>query len=716
MDQNAGEPSPPAGAHAFSNLELEAFSEALAEKTIGVVGDFCLDLYLFVDPTRHEVSIETGHPTSPVAAFRASPGGASNVAANLAALGTGTVVAYGVVGTDFHGNELKRWLESAGVSTDRLVPQNENWDTQTYMKVIENRSERDRFDFGIANRLKEASTRAILDGIRADASDLDALVVNQQLTTGVHTADFRRRLTQMMDTEIREAGGGTLVIVDSRDYAGEFGTAFRKLNAREAARLCGVAEYRYGAITLEAAEGYARRLADRFDCHVVVTVGADGCFAAAPGQCLHIPGVHLIDELDTVGAGDAMLAALAAALTAGFTFEEASRIGNLSAAVSVRKLFQTGVTSKEELRKISEDTDYRYNPRLLEPGYSRVYVDRADSEPYIEVLDRRRPQRIRYAVFDHDGTISTVRQGWEPVMLETMVSAILGREYSLDAAGEGGSGLTGSGGAGVGQTGSGTAGGGTAGGGTAGRREAVDSGIYRRVEEACRSFIESTTGVQTLVQMEGLRGLVERFGIAESVRSAAEYKAMYNAALMRFVNGRLDALENGRLSNAELTICGAVDFLRYLAGLGVRLYLASGTDVDDVRREAAALGYADLFGDRIYGATGDIESEPKRLALQAILQDIAARDEGEAAAEGCGAGRANAAGTAAGEIVTFGDGPVEMRETRKRGGFCVGIASDEVRRFGWNEAKRSRLVLAGAHILIPDFGCRDALSAYLFNA
>jgi phosphoglycolate phosphatase-like HAD superfamily hydrolase len=305
-------------------------------------------------------------------------------------------------------------------------------------------------------------------------------------------------------------------------------------------------------------------------------------------------------------------------------------------------------------------------------------------------------------------------------MLETMVSAILGREHSLDAAGEGGSGLTGSGGAGVGQTDSGTAGEGAAGvgqngSGTAGRRKAVDSGTYRRVEEACRSFIESTTGVQTLVQMEGLRGLVERFGVAETVRSAAEYKAMYNAALMRFVNGRLDALEDGRLSNAELTICGAIEFLRHLAGLGVRLYLASGTDVGDVRREAAALGYAELFGDRIYGATGDIQSEPKRLALRAILQDIAARGKGKAADEGVGAGRTSAAGTDAGEIVTFGDGPVEMRETRKRGGFCVGIASDEVRRFGWNEAKRSRLVLAGAHILIPDFGCRDELSAYLFN-
>jgi hypothetical protein len=61
------------------------------------------------------------------------------------------------------------------------------------------------------------------------------------------------------------------------------------------------------------------------------------------------------------------------------------------------------------------------------------------------------------------------------------------------------------------------------------------------------------------------------------------------------------------------------------------------------------------------------------------------------------------------QFVTFGDGPVEMRETRKRGGVCVGVASDEIRRFGLNPAKRSRLIRAGAGIIVPDFSQLDAL-------
>ena len=52
---------------------------------------------------------------------------------------------------------------------------------------------------------------------------------------------------------------------------------------------------------------------------------------------------------------------------------------------------------------------------------------------------------------------------------------------------------------------------------------------------------------------------------------------------------------------------------------------------------------------------------------------------------------------------SFGDGPVEMRETNKRGGIAIGIASNELRRYGLNEKKRSRLIKAGADVIVPDF-------------
>ena len=56
----------------------------------------------------------------------------------------------------------------------------------------------------------------------------------------------------------------------------------------------------------------------------------------------------------------------------------------------------------------------------------------------------------------------------------------------------------------------------------------------------------------------------------------------------------------------------------------------------------------------------------------------------------------------AGQIITFGDGPVEIRETHKRGGITVGLANNEQRRYGLNAHKRTRLIKAEVDIVIPD--------------
>lgn len=89
--------------------------------------------------------------------------------------------------------------------------------------------------------------------------------------------------------------------------------------------------------------------------------------------------------------------------------------------------------------------------------------------------------------------------------------------------------------------------------------------------------------------------------------------------------------------------------------------------MEDVKSEAATLGYNHLFGDRIFGAVRGVRTEVKKIVLDEILDAI-----GESASD---------------SVVTFGDGPVEIRETRKHGGITVGIASNEQKRFGLNEKR-----------------------------
>ena len=249
-----------------------------------------------------------------------------------------------------------------------------------------------------------------------------------------------------------------------------------------------------------------------------------------------------------------------------------------------------------------------------------------------------------------------MRQGWEAIMEPVMVRAILGK-----------------------------------------REQEEGEALHDHVVAAVRDYIDKTTGIQTLVQMKGLINLVRRFKcVPESeILSEFGYKEVYDEELSGMVNGRIRKLQNGELSIEDFTIKKAVEFLNALHQRGVRLYLASGTDQKDVENEAEVLGYRSLFGDRIYGSVGDVTREAKRIVLERILSDIGM--------------------DATTSILTFGDGPVEIRETRKRGGYTVGVASDEIRRFGRNLSKRRRLIEAGADLIIPDYCQMNRLLPLLFE-
>jgi len=228
------------------------------------------------------------------------------------------------------------------------------------------------------------------------------------------------------------------------------------------------------------------------------------------------------------------------------------------------------------------------------------------------------------------------------------------------------------------------------------RQREVDDTLYDRVVESVRSTIDKTTGVQTLIQMKSLVDLVRQFGCVpeKEILNEFGYKELYNRDLLAMVSARVRKLTEKELDIEDFTVKKAIPFLQALHQRGVRLYLASGTDQEDVRREAAILGYAALFGERIFGSVGDVTKDAKKVVLERILQEI-----GEEACE---------------RVVTFGDGPVEIRETHKRGGYTVGVASNEIRRHGLNVAKRRRLVEAGADLILPDYSQMHHLLPLLF--
>ncbi len=602
---------------------------------VAVYGDFCLDAYWLLDPRGSESSVETGLQGRAVGKHYYSLGGASNIVANLIALEPAAIQVIGVIGDDIFGRELTRHLRQLNVDITYLVIQKENFDTVTFGKPYLEGDEQPRIDFGFFNKRTDQTDQILLKGIHNALQTADALIVNQQVPGSITNESF----IDQANTLFREFHQ-KIVLLDTRHYGRKFKNIYRKTNELEAARLNGVDVKLDDVLAAEDVKKYAENLYRQFNKPVFLTRGPRGIITADSQGVYDIPGIQLLKKLDPVGAGDTVTSALALCLGARVEPAEAAEFANFAASVTVQKLFQTGTTSGQEILEIGRDADYIYQPELATDRRRARYYGDAEIELCYQSIPLG---RIKHAVFDNDGTISTLRQGWEQIMAPVMIKAILGDRY---------------------QTASET--------------------LYHKVRNRVLDYIDKSTGVETIIQMQALVEMVKEFGIvpANKILDKFGYKEIYNDAMMELVNQRIAKFKRGELDITDYTIKGALEFLKALQQRGIKLYLASGTDHKDVVAEVTALGYAHFFDGHIYGALDDAAKYSKKMVIERIMREN------------------NLQGP---ELVVFGDGPVELRESRKRDGLAIGIASDEIRRHGLNIEKRNRLVKAGAHIIAPDY-------------
>ena len=611
----------------------------LSRVRAAVLGDFCLDAYWQLDSAEPELSLETGLPVRRVRAQTYSLGGAGNVVANLVALGVGQVQAIGVVGTDLFGAELLRLLRAHRPTVSQHMIEDPQWQTMVYAKPWNGDQEENRVDFGAFNVMSEKTMDALIAALDLAAGENDVVVLNQQISRGVNSLPVIERINQVI-----AAYPKTLFLVDARHRPDLYRGAVLKLNVAEAARF--LQEPIDGSVATERAKSFAWRITQRTGQPTFLTRGERGILVADGESAHEIPGIQVVEKTDPVGAGDTVVAALAAALGSGQDPWIAAKLANVAASITVRKLRTTGTALQTEILAAGPEPDYIFEPELADAPHRARFLEGTE----IEVIgDLPTDLQIQHCIFDHDGTLSTLREGWEKIMEPMMVQAILGPEY-----------------------------------------EDVDPARTSRIAAEVRAFIDRTTGIQTLVQMKGLVDLVRQSGFVPENEILDEhgYKHIFNQQLLNMIETRTSKLKSGELSPEDFQIKNAMALLQELHRRGIKLYLASGTDQADVVAEAQAMGYADLFEGRIFGAVGDIRVEAKKLVVDQIIRknDLSGH-----------------------QFATFGDGPVEMRETRKSGGLSIGVASDEVCRFGWNIGKRSRLIKAGANLIVPDFSQLPAI-------
>jgi phosphoglycolate phosphatase len=253
----------------------------------------------------------------------------------------------------------------------------------------------------------------------------------------------------------------------------------------------------------------------------------------------------------------------------------------------------------------------------------------------IEIINRHIERgHIRFALFDFDGTISLIREGWQGVMTPMMVEILL---------------------------------------------ETPDHESEAELTHIVTEFVTRLTGKQTIYQMIQLAAEVEKRG--GTPQEPLDYKHTYLEGLWARIEDRVAHLKAGHYSPQDMTVPGALDLLAALRARDITCYLAG------------ALGLPRFFDDRIYGALEDYTNFSKRMVIERILREN------------------HLSGP---ELVAFGDGFVEIEDTKAAGGIAVGVASNEATRQGIDEWKRDRLIQAGADLIIPDFRQHDALVSYLF--
>ncbi len=595
-----------------------------------VVGDVSLDLYCFYNPELSSPSRETGIPNIPCVKKEYWPGAAGNVAKNVSLLGARTYL-ISVCGDDGFGVDLKNVLWNEYKLPKSCVVEDKGRMTFTYTKLINKKTgkeDKGRIDFIETNPIPCDAEEKILDKLKRLVPVVDGVIIEDQRETetpGVITENVRKLLHHQ-----KEKYPDKVFIVDSRMRPHFYKGMILKPNEKEFL-------YLYNKLfkknenpqdIMSFAKRYAKDISKELNASLFITFSERGILYVDKDKMVRIPTKKVV-PIDITGAGDAAVSALLLSFIVTRDPIFSAKVANITASISVRQ----EKTGRVRIEDIKEDWEELPHIDVIHPD--------------IDILDPNIEKgKVKHIVFDFDGTVSTLREGWENIMAPLMIEIITG-----------------------------------------GKKDP-------RVEEKVNKFIEETTGIQTILQMEGLVDMVKEFGYVpeDKIKDALYYKKLYRERILSLVEKRIERIEKGEVSHDFYLINGVKKFLEFLYKKGYTLYLASGTDKEDVYREAEFLGVAKYFSGGIYGSLDNIEQYSKHKVMSDIIQGN------------------NLKGS---ELLVFGDGPVEIQDARSHGGIAVGIASCEKENGGWNPDKISRLVKAGAHILIPDFTVRDLLIDYL---
>ncbi|WP_316174275.1 MULTISPECIES: D-glycero-beta-D-manno-heptose-7-phosphate kinase [unclassified Bradyrhizobium] len=322
-------------------FDFDALSQAIARQTVLCVGDLMLDEFVYGEVSR--ISPEAPAPVIAVERSEINIGGAGNVARNIASLGARCIFV-GLIGDDEAGQQLRAELAREAGIESVLVADRSRPTTRKVRFVSEHFSTHMlRADWERAAPASAAIEQQLIDAILPLIERAD-IVLLSDYAKGVLTA---RVIRHAIDAA-RKAGKRVIVDPKSANFAIYRGVSLLTPNRKEFSEAT-----RSRADTEQEIASAAQDAIRLADCEAILVTQSERGMTLVPrdGAPVHVPA-YPVKVCDVSGAGDTVVAVLAATLAAGAEWEDALRMASAAAAVAVSKQGTASVTAAELRRKV----------------------------------------------------------------------------------------------------------------------------------------------------------------------------------------------------------------------------------------------------------------------------------------------------------------------------------------------------------------------------
>ena len=308
----------------------------LNSKSIMVIGDLMLDKYIWGDVSR--ISPEAPVQVVSVEKENYVPGGAANVANNIAGLGSKASMV-GIVGNDISKDYLISELKKRNINVDGIMI-DEKRPTIQKVRIIARSQQLLRVDYENKDRLHDHIEKKLIKFISENLQNVDGVVVSDYAKGAV-----TKGLMSILKDLARKHN--KTIIVDPKPRNKELYTDVTLItpNHKEASEMAGIEEE-----TEKDIEKIGAILLKTLNNNVLITRGEKGMsLFEKNGRITNIP-TKAKEVFDVTGAGDTCVATIALALATGATMEEAAIIANHAAGIKVGKI-GTATVSIDELRE-----------------------------------------------------------------------------------------------------------------------------------------------------------------------------------------------------------------------------------------------------------------------------------------------------------------------------------------------------------------------------